>query len=73
MMCVGDTPADGESQAGAVGLGGHEGIEDGPEKVVGNARPGVRHLDEQRAAASLGEVGHTYGQLATGFHCLDCI
>ena len=72
-MRVGDAPADGKAQAGAVWLGGHEGIEDGREQVVGYARTGVRHLDEQRAAASFGEVGHTYGQLATGFHRLNGI
>ncbi len=72
-MRLHDAAADREAQAGAVRLGGHERIEDGGQKVIGDTRARIRHLHDQRASATLREIGHAYGQLPTRFHRLDGI
>ena len=57
---VGDGPAEGEAEAGAVAFGRHEGLEDGLAHGLGDAGAAVGHLQDNRGTpggAAPGAVG----------------
>jgi hypothetical protein len=65
---IGDAAADRQTETGAPGLGRHEGIEDLLHKIVGDARPGVRNLDEQVISPCFTRISNPHSKLPTLAH-----